>query len=235
MNYFKMIFIFSFILFIGSCKEKTEIKPAENAEHVQNYSNTGVSTVEGIHVTTETGTWTGSDDVKSYITPLRVIIDNNSNYPLNINYSNFMLVTDSGKIFAALPPFDIEGEVNAPKIVKNYTPIQKPAFEYRNFRIAPYYSRVYPNFPVYGHSIYFDPNYYRYYASYWSTLHLPTSEMLNMALPEGVLDKGGKVSGFIYFEKVNDNLNNINFRFDLVRADSSGRIGEIKIPYKVKD
>lgn len=45
---------------------------------------------------------------------------------------------------------------------------------------------------------------------------LPTERMIRRALPEGVLEPGGAVAGFLYFDEVDDETRRITFEADLV-------------------
>ena len=86
---------------------------------------------------------------------------------------------------------------------------------------------------MYGRSFYYDPFYYDYYFSYWEKIDLPTDRMLNLALPEGALGKGGEVAGFLYFEKVEDETQ-LEFHMELVEAKSGKMFGTISIPFFVE-
>ena len=89
--------------------------------------------------------------------------------------------------------------------------------------MAPYYSAVYSTMGVY------DPYYYDAYETYYADIDLPTPEMLQHALPEGVVDPGGSVTGFIYFEDVSDDVPRVEFRGQLVDASTG------TIPFAVEE
>ncbi len=82
----------------------------------------------------------------------------------------------------------------------------------------------------------FDSEYYGFYNDYWRNIELPTQEMLDRALPEGSLEDGGRVEGFVYFEKVDpDQVERVVFRFDLIDAQTGGIFGTLSIPFVVKE
>ncbi len=54
------------------------------------------------------------------------------------------------------------------------------------------------------------------------------------ALPQGVLDKDGIVSGFLYFEKVDSDAGRVDFIYELTNAVTGEDRGKIIIPYLVR-
>ena len=154
-------------------------------------------TVSGVSVFAEGSLWKENPQVRAKVTPLKVRIINEHDADLCVRYRDFSLLSPSGKRYSAIPPLDIKGSIDQLRTIE-------PLFYHRSFYLSPYYSRFYPSFPMYGRSFYYDPFYYDYYFSYWEKIDLPTDRMLNLALPEGALGKGGEVAGFLYFEKVED-------------------------------
>lgn len=53
------------------------------------------------------------------------------------------------------------------------------------------------------------------------------------ALPEGVLDIDGIVSGFLYFESIDPTDKEVTFMFDIVNAETGKKKGTIEIPFYV--
>lgn len=78
----------------------------------------------------------------------------------------------------------------------------------------------------YGERFEYDPMYNEHYYSYWR--ELPTPDMRRRALPDGVLESGGRAEGWFYFEKVQDNVDRLTFRADLVHAETGRQFGEIR-------
>jgi len=101
----------------------------------------------------------------------------------------------------------VKGTVSEPLMARRYRPIDPIGFDYRYFRVAPHYRTVYPSLSVYtADPFFFDPYYYSHYYPYWQRvrIELPTREMLRRVLPEGVLAEGGRLEGFLYFERVEE-------------------------------
>ena len=62
---------------------------------------------------------------------------------------------------------------------------------------------------------------------------LPTGDMVQMALPERVLEPGARAEGFLYFDRVDRKAKRVDFTARLVNATSGDQIGTITIPFVV--
>jgi hypothetical protein len=69
----------------------------------------------------------------------------------------------------------------------------------------------------------------------WREIVLPTEEILERALPEGVIDPGGQVEGFLHFAKVDVEESRDRFRADLVNARDGDVFGTITTRFTVED
>lgn len=211
----------------------TALDPAPAAETVG--PDTAVDRVDGVRMTAETGAWDGLARVTTEVTPIRVTIENDGAAPLRLRYDDFALVSPQGRRYAALPPYGVEGDVTDPTLVDAYAPVATPGFAYSGFQVAPYYSSVYPSVTAYGGAFGYDPAYYDRYYTVYRDIELPTQEMVAEALPEGVISPGGRVSGFLYFERVPPSAPRVRFRADLTAAESNAAFGEISIPFTVAE
>ncbi len=192
--------------------------------------------VDGINIIAKVNYWKGNPEVKQYVTPVYITINNNSGKPLKISYEQFALLLPNGKRFSAIPPFGVKGEVSKPALTEQYSPILSPAFTFHGFLIAPYFSSIYPEIPVCAGYFYFDPLYYDNYYNYWGQIEydLPTTKMIDNALPEGELKNKGEISGFLYFEKLNNTkANKVDFRADLINSKTGNNFAVISIPFNV--
>jgi len=59
--------------------------------------------------------------------------------------------------------------------------------------------------------------------------------MLQAALPEGVLDTGGHVAGFIYFQKLPQGTERIQFRARMIDAETEQTVASLDIPFVVTE
>jgi hypothetical protein len=78
----------------------------------------------------------------------------------------------------------------------------------------------------------YDPFYYDTYYPQWQ-VNLPTSEMIELAIPEGVIEPGGSVSGFLYFQPISGDLDRVTFKADLMDGDDGQRLGALELPFDV--
>ena len=58
--------------------------------------------------------------------------------------------------------------------------------------------------------------------------------MIAEALPEGVLEPGGHVDGFVYFQGVMRREDRVRFDLKLIDGNSNEQLGEAVVPLVVK-
>jgi hypothetical protein len=185
------------------------------------------ATQAGVRVEARADAWGWSPRrLEREVTPMLVKIRNDSSHELRVRYEEFALVDVTGRRWAALPPFDTEGSVREPV---------PAAYSSYGFHVAPYLSTHYPYASRYPGSFAFNRSYYADYYPHFAEVQLPTTDMLTHALPEGVLDPGGRTAGFVYFERVEDpHDDEVAFHFDLVDAKTQERFGRVEIPFMLE-
>lgn len=210
----------------AGCAAAPELVPGAGARVVPEGPGQGaMDVVQNVEVIARSDAWSGFPERLDQVTPILVTIDNQSDVPVRIRYNEFALVDpQSGERYAAIPPFDIEGTESEPIDFTDFT----------GFRIAPYYARYYPGLLPYDGLFPFDRIYYDSYYPAWVDVELPTGDMVQKALPEGVLEPGGRISGFVYFENVDDDARQVEFMEEVVNAASGERLGMIDIPFAVR-
>jgi hypothetical protein len=223
-----------FACFFLSCRDYVLLTPAEDAQKVDDARHAAQATVANVNVTVQARAWPGTNAIKTEVTPLLVTIENNSQRTVRIRYSDFALVTAEGEHFAALPPYAIEGTIEEPVRVEPYPGAIAPRFHHRGFMIAPYYAPFYGGIAPFDGPFFYDPFYYDRYYTYWREVELPTIEMLQEALPDGAIEPGGMVSGFLYFEPVGPDTPKVSFRMDIADARQGEIFGNIHIPFLVR-
>lgn len=115
------------------------------------------------------------------------------------------------------------------------TPVFAPRFAYHRYVVAPFYHPYYnPYFASVGPWTYrrWDPLYYHRYYPRWS-VDLPTQDMIELAIPEGVIQPQGQVSGFLYFPELDaaEQGDHITLTANLVDAQQNDPFGRITIPF----
>lgn len=204
----------------GMAAEEEEVQLKETAE----------SETSGIEVTATVKAWPGEAFIKKEVTPVRISIDNDSeDKSVDVSYKRFRLVEDDGDVRAALPPFQIEGEAPEVRIGAEYEVIDYDwvGTEYDIYDVYD---------PIYGDDVVvsdvdwvYEPDYYVDHYTYWADSSLPTTEMLVLALPEGVVRPGGMLQGWMYFEEVDVTADEVTLKADLVDPNTNEKLGEIDL------
>lgn len=221
------LFTLTLAALLGACSQP-ELSPAPAANAVPGLGQGAVATEAGVRVEARTDAWSARpENLETEVTPILVRITNQSSMPLRLRYNEFHLVGPGGQSFAAIPPFSLEGEVTRP--------INRPAFASTGFSVAPYLGGYYPGITRFGGAFAPDPIYYGTYGTRFRDLELPTDQMLELALAEGVLDPGGEVQGFLYFEEAGELANRVSFRTELVNASTGDQFGTATIPFVVRE
>lgn len=164
------------------------------------------------------------------VTPIRVTIENEGDEPIRMHFSDMFLVDESGERYHALPIFELNGSVYY------HEPVAAPEFAYRGFYVAPHYADIYPGLPHWPGAHYaYDFGYYDHYWGVTWQVELPTAAMIRKALPEGVLDPGGRVSGFVYFEHVGEiDADRLRFVYTPREAGDDQAIARLTVPFRVE-
>jgi hypothetical protein len=144
----------------------------------------GSATVGDVEVSASADAWRGwPRDLWRVVTPIHVVIDNRGAVPLRVLPGNFTLVVDGQRSLAATDPIDVRGVTDEPPPDSTGSRFGIPSPGYADWALqagAPTGSgepQPGEHFP------------------------LPTPEMLERALPEGVVEPGQSASGFVYFER----------------------------------
>ncbi|MFZ5468301.1 MAG: hypothetical protein ACOZIN_02590 [Myxococcota bacterium] len=222
------------VMLLVGCVHEMELLPATPAQAVVGYEGVARTEVEGVKVMVEGAAWRGRpSDLEAYLTPVRVSIQNESNRPITIRYSLFALETSLGFRYNPLPPLKVLQEASSsyPAQVGLSVGIAYP-YPYSHFYVSPYYAHYYPFFAPWPGSFFYDPFYYDRYYGYWVE-PLPSRDMIEHALPEGVLEAGGRVSGFLYFQQPSPEVNAVTFQAKLVDANTEEQFGVVEIPFVV--
>lgn len=189
----------------------------------------GSATVAGVRVHVVADSWSGVPSALGRIEPLLVTIENNGDVPLRLRYDQFAVIGPGGERKSALPPFEIRGTA---LVDPAFTPGSYP-FAVNGFWVAPHLSPYYPGFRTVSGPFAYDPWYYSTYYPTFARVSLPTTDMLAKALPEGVLEPGGRVTGFLYVEDEPESGDRATFAADLVNAVTAQPFARVNIPIEI--
>lgn len=212
-----------------------ELKPAAGARTLAADEDVAVAVVGGVSFRVDGGAWDGFPAELDAVVPVRVTIENDGAHPVRIRFEDMALMGPEGTEFAALPPLRIdavemtEGSVGGTP----YMPY-RAGFGWDRFLVADPYMPYYAGLDPWVGPFAYDPLYYDRYYGEWP-VELPTESMIERALPEGVVSPGGRVSGFVYFEDVPDDVERVTFRAEVVNASTGERMGVVSIPFVAKD
>ncbi len=184
------------------------------------------ATAAGVRVVARAHAWQwGPADLDSKVTPFLVQLQNNGTSSISVRYNRISLTDADGHRFEVMPPYDIDATLTERFTVTN------PYYGYDRFLIAPYLSRWYPRLVRYQGAFAYDPAYYSPYMTAYRAIQLPTADMVQRALPEGVLSPGGKVEGFVYFQHLHKDARTLTVSVDMVDANTGETLGTAKIPF----
>jgi hypothetical protein len=207
----------------AACSRATQLEPGPGAMPAPAGPGEGaVASDAGVQVEVRTDAWRGDPaTLEQVVTPVFVELTNNSTHPVLVRYESVKL-RQNGQTYEAMPPYDVEGSLAEPFTIYDYP--------YSGFEIAPHLRRYYPRLRV-ADPFWWDRAFYDRMVPAFRSVALPTSDMVRMALPEGVLDPGGRVAGFVYFEDVDDDIPNVTFTTDLVDPGTRMAFGRVEIPF----
>jgi len=224
-------YLFSAAIFLAGCT--TEIPLVSSTPILFVDMEKAVISPKGLNVTIAPNAWYGDPKITEDVMPLKITVLNGSSTAIRIRYHNMVLTGNSGRRYAALPPYKIEGTENDPVITAPDKIYSNPSFRFNKFRIPPYYGSLYPNIPQTEGPFYIDPLYQDRHYRYWSETSLPTPQMLESALLEGEMEPKGEVSGYVYFERLDDETA-VTFNMDLIDTRTGDSVGTVTIPMHVK-
>jgi hypothetical protein len=213
----------------AACVTDAALRPAPTAETLPSDPSAAVARSEGVQVVADGARWRSNPpDLENFCTPVYVKLENASGRPLRVRYEEMWLVDDAGMQMHALPPHAFEVERNTrPSAVARYH------YPHHGFLVAPYQRPYYRGFAPWPSAFPRDTAYYDRYHARWQP-DLPTPAMFERALPEGVLEDGGDVAGFVYFQELIEEDRPVELHIDLVDAETGEPFGAVRIPYLVE-
>lgn len=185
--------------------------PAPGADRLAPHAATAET--GGVRVVARAEAWASDPQrLPEHVTPMLVTVINDSERAIRVAYEGFALIGPEGRHYRALAPARMEGVLT--EMVGSLADT------------GPYFAPYFPG------------SVFRPRPAYWYTpgpalryVRVPTVDMLRQALPEGMVEPGGQVSGFVYFERIAPQEGE---RFELradFQAPGAGRLTRIDIPF----
>lgn len=227
----KHAFSFALLALALACAPQARLRPGPGAMAVEGKRAAATASVSGVSVVVDAASWTGTPERLETVLPVKVTIENRGSVPVRVQYRDFSLMATSGARLAALPPFSIRGTEFVYRGIggSGFDPYV-PGFLYDRFWLAPPWSRFYPQMSPWGGPYFYDPLYYDTYYARWP-VELPTRDMVVNALPEGVIEPGGRLSGFVFFQPLPAGTREVTFRQDIANASTGEELGTVQIPF----
>jgi hypothetical protein len=214
----------------------------------------GFNETAGVRVWANGAAWRGQpSNLHEFMTPISVTIENHSGRQVRLTTKDFSLLGTSGVRYVALPPIPRMGTSEAHDaekgqiVLADYHPAGpvRPApppvghHSHRKFWIVvpppplPRPPVIVPPWPVWPHPWrWYDPGYHaRWYATWPAALS--TDDMVRLALPDGVLDDDGQVSGFVYFQHAGREPR-VTLAFELHDADTGADMGVARLNFVIE-
>lgn len=208
----------------AACAGRPQLEVAPGAQPAPRAPESGAEAMAaGVTVIARPNAWTGVPTELEEVTPVLVTLENNGNHPIQVRYDEFALVASTGQQYAAIPPFDVRGT--------EVEPLSRYGLD--GFYVAPHLAPYYPWARIYRDPFPYDPLYYRRYGPRNVRIELPTGDMVQKALPEGVLTPGNRITGFLYFQNVGDDVSRVDLIANMVDPTTAQIIGTARIPFVV--
>jgi hypothetical protein len=172
-----------------------------------------------IEIVVRVGAWRGwPSDLARFVTPMHVTVVNLGAVPLRVSHDDFALAVAGNQRLAAVLPTEVRGIVYQPPPA----PLSSAGFVvgaegYRDWVLSGSAWNAGAD-PV---------------ARLGEPFALPSPDVLDRALGEGVLEPGGTASGFVYFER-GQHADQVDLTVRLVDAGTGGTLGRAVIPLALR-
>ena len=199
--------------------------PAPSAKVISGAPKAAFQEAAGVGCSADTGAWPErAPKPPDNVVAVKVRVRNQSGKAIRLLAEDFVLVGKSGHKYRPIPVLPLDAE-NLPRL--------NPVYASVKFYVAPRFRSAYPTLEPWSAGLARDQALYDRLFDRWGKRR-PTLEMIRMALPEGVLENGGLISGFLFFESPLDDEDRVTFQADFVPGDGSGTVAAIEIPFRVR-
>ncbi|MGB8296488.1 MAG: hypothetical protein WCG85_13760 [Polyangia bacterium] len=218
-------------LALVGCAHSYRLVPTPGAPATQGPGQAIGGENAGVRMVASAQLWNGDPpNLGEYVLPLWVEIENHSGKALWLRYSSLRLESpsDARVTLHAVPPFRMKGNAIVPIAAV------RPEFHAKGFYVAPLLGPSYIglNDPWEGPLLEPDLGYHVDHYVDWEE-RLPTGDMLRRAIPEGVVADGGRVSGFVYFQRMKRGSAALTLQNDLIDATTKQPFGRVEISFAV--
>ncbi|HEX8697999.1 MAG TPA: hypothetical protein VF815_04130 [Myxococcaceae bacterium] len=217
---------------LAGCIPEARLQPLPEAQSLVGDTSAAVAEAQGVRLVADGAAWDSyPQNLERRLTPVEVRLENHSGRPLSIRYEHFDVEGSSRFQYAAIPPMSLDEATrnNFPVCAARYSP---QTWDYR----WGWYGRGWARTPLSLEwpNPFYDPLYDPFFTpNVRCEEPLPTQDMLKQALPEGTLENGGTVAGFLYFQGVTEREKQVTLQAQLVDARTGEPFGSLSIPFEV--
>jgi hypothetical protein len=173
----------------------------------------------GVEVVAGAEAWRGwPSDLARFVTPIHVSLVNRGAAPVRVSHDDFALIVAGGRRRAVVLPYEVRGVVYQPPP----PPLPSAGFSLEAVEPAGTHDWVLRGPAVPAEA---DP------ARVGEQFALPSPDVLDRALREGVVEPGGTASGFVYFDRLGARAAGpVELSARLVDARTGQLLGRLLIP-----
>ena len=217
------VFAPGLLLFALGCGYSNLI-PAPSAAHVPGAPGAAFLAVAGVGCSADAQAWRlGAGELPDSVTPLKVRVANSSGRPIRLLYQDFALVGETGHKYLSIPILPLEPDAQSTRL--------EPLAATTRFFIAERFHDVYQAIDAWPQPLARDDDLYETQYRRWG--RRPSSEVVELGIPEGVLSDGGVITGFLFFERPAGE-NAVTFQAEFDDSDGKDTVALVKIPFRVQ-
>ena len=206
---------------IAACAP-VELRPVD-ATAGAGAAKTATATQSGVSVEATTRAWQGEPrNLDTFLTPVLVRVTNASDRPLALRLDDIRLDGENGPTHAPIPVFELDATVMAELRTSSAGYTASPNLRSTAAGLDPETGRLAPE------RRFFDS--FQSRPPRFAKIDLPTRDMIDRALPEGVLAPGGDIAGFVYFPEI-ASTGPLALRLDARAADGAEPFATVAIPF----
>jgi len=218
-RFFGAIFLFAAV----GCGH-ARLTPAPAATRVPGAPGAAFLVVDGIGCSADAQAWQGVGELPDSVTPVKVRVVNSSGRPIRLLYQDFALVGAHGHKYLPVPVLPLAPDAESTRL--------DPIYASSKFFVAERFHDVYQGVDAWPQPLGRDEDGYETQYRRWGS-DRPSSDVVRMAIPEGVLGDGGIISGFLYFERpVHEDRVTFDAEFD--GSEGQSTVASVKIPFRVE-
>jgi hypothetical protein len=216
----------------AGCVPESQLRPQSDARTLAGDEAAAMAEAAGVRLVADGDAWRGNPaHLERLLTTVEVRLENHSGRALKVEYAHFTLEGGSRFRYSALPPLSLN------------TAELSLAPEWGSGGAAPVGLTWGAGWGRHGRGRGWRPG---WYDPFWGSPYrpppgavacsepLPTRDMLGKALPQGTLEDGGTMTGFLYFQGVAERESAVTLQARLVDARSGETFGTLNIPFQVR-